>query len=96
MTSRLVVGLKEQQARRVSQQASKHVLFMPFPPHQPLCSPPLLWLQSMMEQSYRFLDSEVDFSEKQTTLLLRAFQVSHMLGPTTVLAKPACGLVTSS
>lgn len=50
----------------------------------------------MMEQSYRFLDSEVDFSEKQTTLLLRAFQVSHMLGPTTVLAKPACGLVTSS
>ena len=33
--------------------------------------------QAMAEQAYRFLDSDVNFSEKQTTLLFRAFQVNE-------------------
>lgn len=33
--------------------------------------------QAMAEQAYRFLDSDVNFSEKQTTLLFRAFQLNE-------------------
>lgn len=33
--------------------------------------------QSMAEQAYRFLDSDVNFSDRQTTLLFRAFQANE-------------------